>query len=81
VSGNSATAPVRALKGFKRIALRAGESRMVNFELTPQQMSVVAENGMLVQPRGKLTISVGGGQPGIKLKTTSNSISKTITVS
>ena len=81
VSGNGPTAPVRALKGFKRIPLRAGESRMVNFELTPQQVSVVAENGMLVQPPGKLTISVGGGQPGIKLKTTSNSISKTITVS
>lgn len=81
VSGSSPTAPVRALKGFKRISLRAGESRMINFELTPQQLSVVQANGTLVQPRGKVMISVGGGQPGIKLKTTSNSISKGITVS
>jgi beta-glucosidase len=56
-------APVRALQGFRRIALKAGESRRVEFELTPENMSVV---DALVQRSllpGRMLISVGGGQP------------------
>jgi len=71
---------IRALKGFQRIALKAGESRSVNFKLTPGQLSMVDEAGNTYQPTGKLTISLGGGQPGVKNKTTSNVVTKTITI-
>ncbi len=74
-------APIRALKGFKRVSLKAGESKTIQFTLTPENVSVVDEKGVLKQPKGKLTISVGGGQPGIKNKTTSNVVSSNITVS
>lgn len=65
-------APLKALKGFKRILLKAGESKMVQFQLTPQDLSVPDDEGIYKQMKGKLSISVGGGQPGEKLKTTSN---------
>jgi len=71
---------IRALKGFQRIALKAGESRPVNFKLTPEQLQIVDEAGNSYQPGGKLTISIGGGQPGIKNETTSNVVTTTITL-
>ncbi len=73
-------APLKALKGFRRIALKAGESRIVSFTLTPEQLSLVGEDGKLYQPSDKVVVSLGGGQPGVKNKTTSNVTSKTITV-
>ena len=73
-------APIRALKGFQRIALKAGETKTVKFVLTSTDLSLVNKEGKLYQPEGKIMISVGGGQPGIKNKTTSNTLSKTILV-
>jgi beta-glucosidase len=78
--GVTGKAPLRALKGFQRISLKAGENRIVQFELTPEELSLVDENGKTYQPTGKLTISVGGGQPGMKNKTTSNVVGGSITI-
>jgi beta-glucosidase len=74
------TAPVRALKGFQRIFLKAGETKKLFFTLSPDQLSLIADDGNAYQPAGKIEISAGGGQPGITRKTTSNVISKTISV-
>ena len=49
--GPGEDAPVRSLRGFQRIHLRAGESRQVRFALESDV------------PPGKLEISVGSGQP------------------
>lgn len=73
-------APVKALKGFQRISLRPGESKSIKFELTPEQLSLVNEEGKMYQPKGKLVISIGGGQPGIKNKTTSNVVTRTMAI-
>lgn len=73
-------APIKALKGFQRIFLKAGESKNITFTVTPEQLSVVSEEGKLYRPSGKMVISAGGGQPGIKNTTTSNTVSKTISV-
>ena len=73
-------APLKALKGFQRIALKAGESKTVTFNLTADDLSLVNEEGKLYLPKGKLMISVGGGQPGVKNKTTSNVVSKMIAI-
>ncbi len=73
-------APLRALKGFKRINLKPGESQIVSFTLTPEQLSLRNNDGNLYQPTGKLMISVGGGQPDVMNKTTSNTISNTVTI-
>ena len=73
-------APIKALKGFQRIYLKAGESKVVKFQLSAADLSLVNENGELKQPNGKVSISVGGGQPGVPNKTTSNVITKVITM-
>jgi beta-glucosidase len=44
--------PLRSLRGFQRIHLRAGESREVIFRLGSDDL-----------PESKVDISVGGGQP------------------
>jgi beta-glucosidase len=72
--------PLKALKGFKRIALKMGESKTVTFKLTPEQLSLINEAGNAYQPKGKLTVSIGGGQPGVKNKTTSNVVSKVVAI-
>jgi beta-glucosidase len=55
--------PIRALKGFKRIHLKPGESQVVEFTLTPDELSVVSPSGKNVPMKGAISISVGGEQP------------------
>jgi beta-glucosidase len=50
--GPGAEAPIRNLRGFQRIRLRAGESRLVTFTVSPGDL-----------PKAKVEVSVGGGQP------------------
>lgn len=73
-------APLKALKGFKRIYLKAGEAKKVSFTLTPQQLSLVNSDGKYYQPKGKLMLSIGGGQPDVANKATSNVIKSSITI-
>ncbi|MDR1499715.1 MAG: glycoside hydrolase family 3 C-terminal domain-containing protein [Tannerellaceae bacterium] len=55
--------PIRSLKGFKRIHLKAGQTETVDFILTPDKLSVVNVAGLDEPMRGKVVISLGGGQP------------------
>jgi beta-glucosidase len=64
VSRNVDGAPVRSLKGFQRILLKAGETRKVNFKVDAQALSVVDANGSRVVPAGIADLWIGGGQPG-----------------
>ncbi len=73
-------APIRALKGFQRINLKVGESKPISFMLTPEMLSLVDEKGVPYQPKGKVEISVGGGQPNIRNKGTSNVVNKVVVV-
>jgi beta-glucosidase len=50
--GPGADAPIRNLRGFQRIRLRAGESRQVTFAVASGDL-----------PKEKVEVSVGGGQP------------------
>ena len=68
------------MKGFQRVFLKAGETKKLMFTLTSDQLSLVNETGALYQPSGKISISVGGGQPGVSNKTSSNIVTKDITV-
>jgi beta-glucosidase len=67
VSGNASSAPVRSLKGFQRIFLKANESREIRFILTPADLSIIDDNGMAKQLTGKISIAVGGAQPDKKV--------------
>ncbi len=55
--------PIRALKGFDRIFIKAGQSKVVKFELGPAELSIVNEAGKLSEPGGKLLVNAGGCQP------------------
>ena len=79
--GAKGKAPVRALKGFQRVPMKAGETKTIKFMLTADDLSLVSEtDGKLYQPSGSITISVGGGQPGLAVKTTSNVLTGKIVV-
>jgi beta-glucosidase len=50
--GTEADAPIRSLRGFQRIHLRAGESRELTFTIGSDDL-----------PKSPVEVSVGGGQP------------------
>jgi len=52
--------PVKELKGFQKIALKAGESKEVSFTLTGKELSFYDANGNTVLEPGKFTVFVGG---------------------
>jgi beta-glucosidase len=56
-------APMRALRSFKRVHLKPGESQKVNFELKDRDLSMVSEAGEPIIAEGAYTVSIGGGQP------------------
>jgi len=56
-------APQRQLAGFKRVALKAGQTTRVSFTVTGRQMSLVDEDGRRVVQPGKIRVWVGGRQP------------------
>lgn len=55
-------APLRALRGFRRVHLRPGESRKIRFELKDRDLSMVTEAGEPIIADGKYSLSIGGGQ-------------------
>ncbi len=58
-----AGAPLRALRGLKRVHLKGGESQKVQFELRDRDLSMVTESGVPIIAEGKYSVSIGGGQP------------------
>jgi beta-glucosidase len=60
----SAPAPVRALKGVRRVHLRPGEKQRVTFTLTPRDLSLVDGQGRRLLEPGEFRVSIGGKQPG-----------------
>lgn len=56
-------APRLALRGFKRIALKAGETKTVVFDLSARDLSFVTADGVRQIVPGRYGIHVGSGQP------------------
>ena len=56
--------PLRALRGFNRVHLDAGEVRHVKLAMQPRDLSYVNEAGDRMVTAGDYVISAGGGQPG-----------------
>jgi beta-glucosidase len=59
----TAVSPKLELEGFRRIQLRAGEMRRVQFTLSPRQLSEVDANGNRAVLPGAYAVYVSGGQP------------------
>lgn len=68
VSGPRAAEPyqLRALRGFQRLHLEAGETQTLSFTLRPMDFSRVDDAGQRVLDAGRYMIAVGGCQPGFE---------------
>ncbi|RKD90745.1 glycoside hydrolase family 3 C-terminal domain-containing protein [Mangrovibacterium diazotrophicum] len=70
--------PIRQLEGFKRVNLKKGETKTINFSLDPRQLSMINSKDLRVVEPGWFTVSVGGEQPGFSGRTeaaTTNTVS------
>ena len=56
--------PRQQLAGFERVHLAHGEVKSVEIIIDPYWLKIVDENGHRICPEGKISVSVGGGQPG-----------------
>jgi beta-glucosidase len=56
--------PLYALKGIKRLNLKAGEHKKVTFKVTPKMMSMVDNDGNRIIEPGKFKVTIGGSSPG-----------------
>ena len=72
--------PIRALKGFERTYIKAGESKTIRFELTPADLSLIQADGNLKAVKGKLMISLGGSQPDAETAKSKKTVAKLVTL-
>lgn len=66
----SVTRPVMELKGFKRIFLKAGETRRIEFEIGPEQLSMLDAALNRIVEEGEFRIMIGASSQDIRLQTT-----------
>ncbi|MCZ2316374.1 MAG: glycoside hydrolase family 3 C-terminal domain-containing protein [Bacteroidales bacterium] len=60
--------PIKSLQGFERIHLKAGESRVVDFTIVPEQMASLDDNQVWVVEAGDLVLEVGGKRYTVRLE-------------
>ncbi len=60
----SVTRPVRALAGFRRVSLKPGDARTVEFSLTPKELGLYNKDMKFVVEPGKFRVFVGGSSVG-----------------
>ncbi|MET0463598.1 MAG: beta-glucosidase BglX [Chitinophagaceae bacterium] len=62
----SSTRPVKELKGFQKIELKAGESRTVTFNITPEELKFYNYELKYDWEAGDFTIMIGGNSRDVK---------------
>ncbi len=65
---SSVAQPVTQLKAFKRIHLKAGETKKVSFLITPDMLSLFDVNMKKIVESGDYSISIGASSRDIRLK-------------
>lgn len=71
---------LKSLKGFSRISLKPGESKIVSFLLSQQDLSYINFKGESTPLQGKIEISTGGSQPDETVKTSGNITKKNLMI-
>jgi beta-glucosidase len=64
----SVSRPVKSLKGFQKISLQEGESRQVEFVLTPEDLSLLDRNLTRVVEPGTFEVMVGSSSESIRAR-------------
>ena len=62
----STVVPLHHLVGFERVYLKAGESKILNFTITPEMMSFYNDDGKLTLEPGQFHLEVGSCSPGAR---------------
>ncbi|MFA6114649.1 MAG: glycoside hydrolase family 3 C-terminal domain-containing protein [Sphingomonas sp.] len=57
-------APLRSLRGYERVHLLPGETKTVQFTLSPRELAFAGEDGRMRVEPGRYQLWAGGGQPG-----------------
>ena len=65
---SSLSTPIKELKGFEKINLRAGEKKTVEFKLTPEHISLINMQLETVVEPGLFKVMVGSSSEDIRLK-------------
>ncbi|UJH90733.1 glycoside hydrolase family 3 C-terminal domain-containing protein [Antarcticibacterium sp. 1MA-6-2] len=66
---SSVLTPVKQLRGFERISLKAGEIKTILFELTPKELSLYNVEMEQVAEAGKFLFMIGSSSEDIRLET------------
>ena len=66
--------PIRTLVAFQRVRLEPGQKRVLRFSLSPEQLSVVTDDGRRVQEASVYRIVAGGTQPEFQDRGTSGPV-------
>jgi len=59
----SVRVPMFSLKRFKRVHLEPGESTEIEFEITPEMLSIINKEGKQIIEPGKFEVTIGGAVP------------------
>jgi beta-glucosidase len=62
----SVARPVMELKGFQRISLMPGETKMVTFEINPEMLSMLQKDLIKVVEPGDFRIMIGASSKDIR---------------
>ncbi|MFA5769436.1 MAG: glycoside hydrolase family 3 C-terminal domain-containing protein [Bacteroidales bacterium] len=60
--------PIKSLQGFERIRLKAGESRVVDFTIIPEQMASLDDNQVWLVEAGSVILEVGGNIYSVRME-------------
>ena len=60
--------PIKELKGFSRLALKAGETKTVKFTIKPSQLKMINNKDEWVVEPGKFELQLGSSSADIRLK-------------
>ena len=77
---SSFTRPVKELKAYKRIALKAGETKTVSMNLTSESLAMYDTDYNFVVEEGTFTIMTGNSSEDQKLKKVTVNVPNTITL-
>lgn len=64
----SVARPIRELKGFQRVHLKKGETKELEFKITPELLSMLDENMNTVVEPGEFRIMIGASSNDIRLR-------------
>ncbi|NDP27077.1 MAG: beta-glucosidase [Flavobacterium sp.] len=77
---SSFTRPVKELKGYKRVLLKAGETKTVSVNLTAESFAMYDADYNFVVEEGTFTIMTGNSSEDKKLKKVALNVNKMITI-